>query len=123
MDRGLRLKKVQGLFSKSGYEWVSNDVGRWIRTERPRLNKGREKRGFRPPTVTGGEKLAGGEQLLIGVAQSGGLGHDSTNGLHQKIKETNASSPDIKTEVRTDGGRRATSNGGQRTPVHGCVSN
>jgi hypothetical protein len=87
------------------------------------LIEGREKRGFRPPTVTDGGKLAGGEQLLVGVAQSGGLGHDSTNGLHRKIKETNASSPEMKTEARTDGGRHATSNGGRRTPVHGSVSN
>jgi hypothetical protein len=86
------------------------------------LNKGGEKRGFQPPTVTSGGNPAGGEQLLIGVAQSGDTEHDLTNGLHQEIEEMNASSPEMKTEARTGGGRRATSNGGRRTPVHGSMS-
>jgi hypothetical protein len=61
--------------------------------------------------------LAGGEQLLTGVEQSGTTVHDLMNNLHWEIEEMNASLPGMKTEARMGGGRRSTSNGGRRSTV------
>jgi hypothetical protein len=73
--------------------------------------------------VTGGGGLNGGEQLLAGVVKSDDSGHHSTSNLHREIEEANANSPEMNTEARTADGRRATFNGGRRTPMHGRVNN
>jgi hypothetical protein len=112
MDRGLSLKKIQGLFSKTPIEGVWRNLSRRILNQWPGLDW-RERRGeLWPPIVTGGE------QLLVGVVQSGEIMPNSWNQRHGEQEEMIANSPRRIGTTIIGWGRHAATNGGRRNSAH-----